>query len=172
MIDGPSRDSEMPAASLSRQPIKTVHDRRTFLLGVSAISALATVVPFVQAASAFEQVPWQDAMKALVGDVTPAAARVRLDLPEAMNGGAMVPFTVAVDSPMIDDDHVLSVHVLATGNPRPDVASFFFTPQSGRAAASSRMRLWRSQEIVAIAEMNNGDAYMGRRFVQIAPTPQ
>lgn len=133
---------------------------------------LGALIPLQGVASGYEQVTWEDAMKALVGDVTPTNARVRLDLPEQLSGGAMVPFTVEVDSPMEDDDHIRSVHVFASGNPRPDVASFFFTPQSGRAAASSRMRLWRSQDVIAIAEQSDGAVYMARRTVDIAPMPQ
>ena len=57
---------------------------------------------------------------------------------------------------MTEADHVKTVHVFADGNPLPGIASFRFTPACGKAAASTRMRLAQSQNIVAIAEMADG----------------
>ena len=88
-------------------------------------------------------------MKKVVGDAKPADGKVSVTLPEIAENGNTVPFSVAVDSPMTDSDHVKTVHVFATGNPRPDVASFSFSPASGKAAVSSRMRLGKTQEQVA-----------------------
>ena len=47
-----------------------------------------------------------------------------------------MPLKFEVESPMSADDYVKHVHVFADGNPRPDVASFHFTPASGKAADS------------------------------------
>ena len=42
---------------------------------------------------------------------------------------------------MTDKEHVKAIHVIATANPQPSVATFRFTPLSGKASASSRLRL-------------------------------
>ncbi|MEE9588167.1 MAG: thiosulfate oxidation carrier protein SoxY [Hyphomicrobiaceae bacterium] len=145
----------------------TVIDRRDLVLGTGAVAALAAILPLSTIAMAEEKVTWKDAMKAVVGDSKPAEGKVSLDLPEIAENGNTVPFTVTVDSPMTDGDYVKSVHVYATGNPRPDVASFFFSPQSGKAEATTRMRLAQTQDVVAVAEMSDGKFYMGKRTVKV-----
>ena len=67
-----------------------------------------------------------------------------------------MPITVEIDSPMSDADFVKSVHIFAEGNPLPDVASVHFTPRSGVARASTRMRLAGTQNVVAVTEMSDG----------------
>jgi len=141
--------------------------RRAFCMTASAAVGLLLAAPGAMAA---QRVQWRDAMQVLIGNTVPITGRVDIDLPRFVEGGAAVPFTVRVDSEMSEREFVRSVHVLATDNPRPDVASFFFSPQSGRAQASSRVRLWGSQELVAIAEMSSGEVYLGRRPVSITPT--
>ena len=77
-------------------------------------------------------------------------------MPEIAENGNTVPFTISVDSPMTDKDYVKAVHVISTGNPQPGVATFRFTPQSGKAAAASRMRLAETQDVIALAELSDG----------------
>jgi sulfur-oxidizing protein SoxY len=56
---------------------------------------------------------------------------------------------------------------VSTGNPRPEIATFLLTPQSGKAAVSSRMRLGKTQDIIVVAEMSDGKFYMGKRAVKV-----
>ena len=44
------------------------------------------------------------------------------------------------DMGMTADDYVKAVHVFAEGNPRPDVASFYFSPACGEATCATRIR--------------------------------
>jgi sulfur-oxidizing protein SoxY len=62
---------------------------------------------------------------------------------------------------------VKALHVIAAGNPQPGVATFKFTPDSGKAAVSSRMRLARTQEVVVIAELSSGNFVMVKRPVKV-----
>jgi sulfur-oxidizing protein SoxY len=151
-----------------------VLERRDFLLGASAVGALAGILGLAGGATAqqpagapAQQVTWQDAMKALIGEAKPADGKITLDLPEIAENGNVVPFSILVDSPMTEQDYVKVVHIFATGNPRPDVASVYFTPQNGKAVANSRMRLSRTQDIVAVAEMSDGKLFMGKRTVKV-----
>jgi sulfur-oxidizing protein SoxY len=70
--------------------------------------------------------------------------------------GLSDPLTVKVESPMTPDDHVARVHVLATGNPRPQVATFHFGPRAGKAEVGTRIKLSRTQQVVALAELSDG----------------
>jgi sulfur-oxidizing protein SoxY len=138
-------------------------DRRVFLLGASAATTLL-------AASALAQDPgraWEDALKRVVGDAKPIEGRITLDMPEIAENGNTVPFSVSVDSPMTDRDHVRAIHLISTGNPQPGVATFRYTPQSGRAAVASRMRLARSQDVIAVAELSDGRFLITRRPVKV-----
>jgi sulfur-oxidizing protein SoxY len=131
--------------------------------GLAAITALGAA-PRAATASA-EDV--RAALGKLIGDKTPQEGRIDIKLPEIAENGNTVPLTVSVESPMSDSDYVKAVHVFAEGNPRPDVATFRFTPRSGRALASTRMRLAKSQDVVAVAEMSDGSVFMAKRQVKV-----
>jgi sulfur-oxidizing protein SoxY len=150
-------------------------DRRDFVLGASAILALACWLPSAAEAGApaaqpapAAKVPTSDeVIKAIVGDAKPAEGKINLELPEIAENGNTVPFTISVDSPMTDKDYVKALHIVSTGNPRAEIGSYFFTPAAGKAITSSRMRLAKTQDIVAIAEMSDGKFYMGKRNVKV-----
>ena len=108
-----------------------------------------------------------EALEELLGARTAAElARVRIELPERFDYGNTVPLAFSVDSPMTAADHVRRVDVFAEGNPFPEVATFYFTPESGRASVSTRIRLNEGkQEVVAVAELSDGSAWIARRAV-------
>ena len=60
-----------------------------------------------------------------------------------------------------------SVMILADGNPRPEVATFHFTALSGAAAATTRMRLAKTQNVIALAKMADGSVYMDKKEVKV-----
>ncbi|MGF1562403.1 MAG: thiosulfate oxidation carrier protein SoxY [Geminicoccaceae bacterium] len=92
---------------------------------------------------------------------------VSLDTPEIAENGNTVPVGVMVDSPMTEDNYVKAVHLAADGNPSPQVASFFFTPQCGECAASTRIRLAQTQNLVAVAELSDGSLHTVARQVKV-----
>jgi sulfur-oxidizing protein SoxY len=73
----------------------------------------------------------------------------------AENGG-QVPVTVLVDSPQTAAEHVSAIHIFATRNPTPGVASFRLTPLLARAEVQTRIRLSEEQRIIALAQMSDG----------------
>lgn len=108
------------------------------------------------------------AVKERIGDKQPTASgKIDLQVPEIAENGNTVPITVNVDSPMSEDDHVTAVHVMATKNPDPEIITFKFTPMSGRASASTRMRLAESQNVMAVAELSNGSTIMTQKEVKV-----
>jgi sulfur-oxidizing protein SoxY len=152
---------------MADNPKKLELSRRDVLASAGAgLAALAAVAAAPRPASAtVEDV--QAAMSKLIGDKTPQEGRVAIKLPEIAENGNTVPLSIEVESPMSEADYVKAVHVFAEGNPRPDVASFRFTPRSGRALASTRMRLAKTQNVVAVAEMSDGSVYMAKRQVKV-----
>jgi sulfur-oxidizing protein SoxY len=142
-------------------------DRRTFVLGAAAAAAVVPL-PATRLAAQDTGQAWQEALKKVAGDVRPGTdSRFVFDLPEIAENGNMVPFTISFDSPMTEKDHVKAIHVISTGNPQPSVATFRFTPLSGRAAVASRMRLARTQDVIGLAELSGGRFAMTRRPVKV-----
>lgn len=112
----------------------------------------------------------EESLAKLLGDKSKDiadSASIKLNLPEIAENGNTVPIKFEVESPMTADSYVKSVHVFADGNPLPDVASFHFTPTCGKAAASTRMRLAKTQNVLAVAEMNDGKVVMTRKQVKV-----
>ena len=81
---------------------------------------------------------------------------VTLDLPEIAENGNAVKVAFDIDSPMTEDNYVKAVHILADGNPEPDVATFNFSPALGACYASTRMRLSKTQNVHIIAAFSDG----------------
>ncbi|MCB1520317.1 MAG: thiosulfate oxidation carrier protein SoxY [Hyphomicrobiaceae bacterium] len=143
-------------------------DRRDFIAGASAV-AIATVV-FGKAGLAHAQdkpQTFDDIYGKIVGEAKPEDGKVTIDMPEIAENGNTVPYTVSVDSPMTDGDYVKTVHVLSSGNPSPNIATYHFSPLSGAAKVSSRMRLAKTQDIVAVAELSSGKKLIGKRTVKV-----
>lgn len=101
------------------------------------------------------------AMKAIMGSATPHAGKVTLELPPLVENGNLVTIKVSVDSPMTQADHVKAVHLIAEGNPLPNIVSFFLGPRAGRAEIGTRIRLANSQRVWAIAQMSDGSFWRG-----------
>lgn len=143
-------------------------DRRELLRGVGAAGVVALLLANTDAlAQTTDGSGWEAAMKKIIGDAKPVEGKIVLDMPEIAENGNTVPFSVSVESPMTDAEHVKAVHILSTGNPQPAVASFHFTPASGKAAVSSRMRLAKTQDVVGLAELSDGQFAMVRRNVKV-----
>lgn len=93
--------------------------------------------------------------------------RIRLLVPPVAENGMVVPVSIEVDSPMTPEDHVISLHLFALDNPVPHVSTYNFTPESGRAAISTRIRLAKSQDILALAEMSGRTIHAAKTSVKI-----
>lgn len=101
------------------------------------------------------------------GATAEAGGPLKLTTPEIAENGNSVPVSVSVESPMTDDDYVESILVMAGDNPSPDIATFHFTPASGVAKASIRMRLAKTQDVFAVAKTNSGKLYKVSNNVKV-----
>jgi len=127
--------------------------RRRFLAQIGAGLAL----PAVTLRSAVAQMDQLDPLVWVFTKGVPVQkGRVKLELPLLTDNGYAVPLTVSIDSPMTPDDFVKSIHLFSQRNPVRDMARFFFTPRSGRARVSTRVRLAGSQIVTAIAALSDG----------------
>ncbi|HEX2017598.1 MAG TPA: thiosulfate oxidation carrier protein SoxY [Aurantimonas sp.] len=109
----------------------------------------------------------EKALEAFTGGAEPQSGTISLTAPEIAENGNTVPVSITVDSPMTEDSYVESVTILADGNPNAEVATFYFTPMSGRAEATTRIRLAQTQNVIAVAKMNDGSVYSDRKEVKV-----
>jgi len=141
------------------------HTRRKLLGGTLGVATVGLFGGISLANASPEEVA--AAIKAMAGDAEVTTGTVTLVAPEIAENGNSVPISVTVDSPMTDDNFVESVTIFAEGNPLPEVATFNFTPASGEASASTRMRLAKTQNVVAVAKMSDGSVFSDTRNVKV-----
>ena len=142
-------------------------ERRSLLIGLG-VGGLAVVgMTLVPRAVLADAESMAAAIKERIGDRATKEGRISLELPQIAENGNTVPIAVEVDSPMTEQDFVKSVHIFADKNPRPAVASFHFTPRSGKARVATRMRMIKTQNVVAVAEMSDGSVYMASAEVKV-----
>lgn len=132
--------------------------RRTFVRGsVAGVGLMAAGQNLVAA----PRQAVEAAMAAIVQSRPVDDTRVVLEIPPLVENGNLVVMKVSVQSPMTATDHIQAIHVIAEGNPLPQVISAYFTPRSGRAVFSARIRLAESQRVWAIAQASDGRLFRG-----------
>ena len=102
-----------------------------------------------------------EAIKKIVGGATIQEGKVTLTIPPLVENGNLVVLKVSVDSSMTANDYVKTIHVIAEGNPLPNIFTVYLTPRSGTANITTRVRLADSQKVWAIAQMSNGSFWQG-----------
>jgi len=142
--------------------LRTISRRHAIaLLGATGTFAFISSNALADAAAVAEKI------KKLTGGKSVGEGSITLDLPEIAENGNAVKVAFSIDSPMTADNYVKTVHVMADGNPTPDVASFSYTPAMGACSASTRMRLAKTQNIVVLAEMNDGSFKQAQQTVKV-----
>ena len=127
-------------------------NRREAMVTGAAGMALALVPAAVLAQDAAEA-PEQTADEAIAefadGAEVVEGEGITLTAPEIAENGNTVP--VSVDAP-----GAAEIMLIATGNPTAGVARFKFGEASGAQMASTRIRLAKTQDIIALAKMTDG----------------
>lgn len=139
--------------------------RQICLMGVGTAMATAmgvSVSPTLAAESEFDQ-----RVKEFTGGADVATGRISLSTPEIAENGNTVPVSFEVESAMTADDYVAEVLILAEGNPQAGVARFKFSAMSGEASASTRIRLAKTQDVVAFAKMSDGSLFMDKKTIKV-----
>lgn len=132
-------------------------NRRRFL----TVSSGAVMIAALPLAAYADHEDLVRARGELFGDRRIQDGRVTVTLPPIAENGHSVPLSVSVDSPMTPDDYVKRVAIFSPRNPLPNVAQFHFTPRSGKAEVSTRIRMSGTQIIQAVAEMSDGSLWGG-----------
>lgn len=117
--------------------------RSALLLGSGAVAA-ASMGSLPACAS-----PAEAAIEALTGGGALDDGVITLSAPEIAENGNSVSISVAAPGAAM-------VAVFADGNPEPRVATIRFGPLNPTRRASTRIRLARTQNVIAVAKMEDG----------------
>ncbi|WP_158412860.1 thiosulfate oxidation carrier protein SoxY [Hyphomicrobium nitrativorans] len=181
---GPADRSEKPiVTSATRQPPQHIDRRALLVTGAAAAvtGALASsdacaggVVSDRAAAALADPAPliptaqFEKAFGEIIGNATLVEdGALTLELPEEAENGTIVPYRIGVESPMTAEDYVTQIHLFSTQNPQARVATFHFTPLSGQAAVQGRMRLAKTQEVIAVAVTSANTHLVARQVVHV-----
>ncbi|MEP4195332.1 MAG: thiosulfate oxidation carrier protein SoxY [Aliishimia sp.] len=124
--------------------------RNAILIGAGTFVAAGLPLPAAASLS-------DEAIAAFTGGAEIGTGDITLSAPEIAENGNRVPIEVSSGA-------AVEILVLATANPTPSVAIFKFGKLAASRAASTRIRLAGTQDVVAIAKMENGS------FVQASST--
>jgi sulfur-oxidizing protein SoxY len=136
--------------------------REMLVLGAGAVTLLAEVAP-----------AWAtpDEARAEIAKFTGGKAleqgNITIELPEIAENGNAVPLGIVVESPMTADNRITDILVVADGNPRPGVAAFHLSPMSGRAEASTRIRLAATENIIVVAKTSDGRFLTAQKQIKV-----
>lgn len=139
---------------------------RRAALALGASGAALTLIGWSNSALAAAKEAAEQIAK-FTGGKEAAKSKVSIDLPEIAENGNTVPLSFSVDAPMTADNYVADVMVVAEGNPNPGVATFHFTPLSGKAEAQTRIRLATTQNIIVVAKTSKGEVFTGQKLVKV-----
>lgn len=138
--------------------------RREVVLTAAGAAAVTFALPRLGHATAEAAMAEVDRF---TGGAEASASGIDLITPEIAENGNTVPIAVTVDTPQSADEHVRRIIVLADGNPSPGVATFQLSPHSGAGEVSTRMRMAKTQNLVAVAEMNDGSFRRAEKLVKV-----
>lgn len=139
--------------------------RRRFISVMAGLVA-APLLP-ARLASGQQDDPFVPLVRSITGGAAVRPGRVRMDTPRLADNGHSVPLSVSVDSPMTAADHVRSITLLSSRNPRPLMATFHLGPASGRAQVATRVRLAGTQRVLALAQLSDGSWWSGAVEVEV-----
>lgn len=140
-------------------PLK-IH-RRAWMQQLQKLTLLAFGTYFIPSIALAKKEEADEAIQKITDGAKIQEGRVTLTIPPLVENGNLVVLKVSVDSPMTANDYVKVIHVIAEGNPLPNVFTAYLTPRSGTANITTRVRLADSQRVWAIAQMNNGSFWQG-----------
>ena len=152
---------------MTKQTKTTGISRRAVLgaAGVGVAAAAGSVFAPKAALATAEDV--QAEIGKLQGGAGAKEGKVTVDLPQIAENGRTVPITVIVESPQSEADYVKAIHILAEVNPVPVIAHYELTPLSGMAKVATRIRLAKTQDVFAVAEMSDGSVWTGKKTVKV-----
>lgn len=131
----------------------TITRRDALVLGAGGMAALA-LTPAAFALTSDE------AIAAFTGGAAVGEGGVEITAPEIAENGNVVP--IEVNAP-----GAVQILVVAPANPGPEVCHVSFGPMAGSQRLSTRVRLAKTQDVMAVAKMADGSFMQASRTVKV-----
>jgi len=153
-------------------------ERRKFIQSMFAVSAITAVtVPSTLFAEEAKKkstpkgpndISFEEAVKTITdGKGAKESDKIKLSVPEIAENGAVVPVKVNVDHPMEEKNYVKAIHVLNKGNGNARCADVMLTPANGKGYFATRVKLSKTQEVVALVELSDGTFIQTAKSVKV-----
>ena len=123
-----------------------INRRKVVITGIGV--AAASLLPINLLAQSDGQSA-EEIIKEFTGGANIGSGDIMLTTPEIAENGNTVPISV-------ESKKATAIKILALGNPGPDVVTFKFGPLSATRSASTRIRLRKTQDVLAIAKLEDG----------------
>ena len=133
-----------------------------------AAAALALLLAAPVSAEDVDETRW-NALRELLFEERPirdGSEVLALEAPYRAHDAAVVPISLNAAFPQSEERFIKTVTLLIDENPLPMAGRFHFTPASGLASFSTRVRVNAYTHIRAIAETNDGELFMTKRYVK------
>jgi len=157
--------------SLAKHTHQKAISRRSFLISAQKASCLlgllALSTPLVTSQAKAQKRNYKTALDEILKGATPTKELLSIKMPEIAENGNVVSVTIDASQAQDSGKQIKSLSILATENPWPDVATFKLSKLSGKPTITSRMRLARSQKVVAIAALEDGTFLLSEAFVKV-----
>jgi predicted secreted protein len=144
-------------------------DRREFLKSSSSLVAFAAVSSFVFSDSLFAEETYDAYLASITNGKTVIAGDkiVKLNVPDKPENGMKTPVEITIDYPMTDKKYISKIYVLGPKNKLFHAITANLTPKCGMAYLYTEMRVGMAQEIVILAETNDGKIFKATKAVQV-----
>ena len=157
-------------------------ERRKFIQSMFAATAVAAItVPttmFAEEAKKEESkkaakkgpndMTFDEAVKTITSDKgAKESDKIKLTVPEIAENGAVVPVKIEVDHPMEETNYVKAIHVLNKGNGNARCADIMLTPANAKGYFATRVKLSKTQEVVALVELSDGTFIQTAKSVKV-----
>jgi len=120
---------------LTRRQMLTRGTSALALMSMSGLPAFASLV--------------EDAIAAFTGGAELGEGELSITAPEIAENGNAVPISVSAPG-------AVAVSLFADGNPDANIVTFNFGPLNASRSASTRVRLSQTQNVIAVAKMEDG----------------
>lgn len=128
--------------------------RQWIMLGAGAVAA-AGLAPLGAAAK-----PMDEALAGFTDGADITDGDIDLSTPEIAENGNTVPIEVSAPG-------AVAIAIFAEGNPEAEVVTFRFGELAASQSASTRIRLAKTQNVIAVAQMADGSFVRAARTVKV-----
>ena len=157
---------------IKTKPNIQIMDRRHFIIGAGLVSGqiaamLANVPSFKIDAAHARAKDYKSALQEVLKGAAPSQELLSIKMPEIAENGNVVSVTLDANAAQEQGKNINALYIFATDNPWPYVATFKLSKLSGQASVTSRMRLARSQKVIALAAIDDGSFLLAETFVKV-----